>query len=86
MPHVPVRQWVLSLPIPLRLLLAAQPKLVAPVLQVLHRVITRILCSHVIVIVIVTGGGVPPTLASSSQPATVPAVRAQAPRRWARRR
>lgn len=32
--HVPVRQWVLSLPIPLRLLLAAQPKLVTPVLQV----------------------------------------------------
>jgi hypothetical protein len=38
---VPVRQWVLSLPIPLRLLLAAQPKLVTPVLQVVHRVITR---------------------------------------------
>jgi hypothetical protein len=42
-PHVPVRQWVLSLPIPLRLLLAAQPELVAPVLQVVHRVITRCL-------------------------------------------
>jgi len=41
LPHVPVRQWVLSLPIPLRLLLAAQPKLVTPVLQVVHRVITR---------------------------------------------
>jgi len=40
-PHVPVRQWVLSLPIPLRLLLAAQPRLVTPVLQVVHRVITR---------------------------------------------
>jgi len=40
-PHVPVRQWVLSLPIPLRLLLAAQPKLVTPLLQVVHRVITR---------------------------------------------
>ena len=40
-PHVPVRQWVLSLPIPLRLLLAAQPKLVTPVLQVVHRVMTR---------------------------------------------
>jgi hypothetical protein len=40
-PHVPVRQWVLSLPIPLRLLLAAQPTLVTPVLQVVHRVITR---------------------------------------------
>ena len=44
-PHVPVRQWVLiwvmRLPIQLRLLLAAQPKLVTPVLQVVHRVITR---------------------------------------------
>ena len=34
-PHVPVRQWVLiwvmRLPIPLRLLLVAQPKLVTPV-------------------------------------------------------
>jgi hypothetical protein len=28
MPQVPVRQWVLSLPIPLRLLLAAQPELI----------------------------------------------------------
>ena len=42
-PHVPVRQWVLPLPIPLRLLPAAQPKLVTPVLQVVHRVITRFL-------------------------------------------
>lgn len=40
-PHVPMRQWVLSLLIPLRLLLAAQPKLVTLVLQVVHRVITR---------------------------------------------
>ena len=38
---MPVRQWVLALPIPLRLLRAAQPKLVTPVLQVVHRVITR---------------------------------------------
>jgi len=40
-----VRQWVrvcqVRLPIPLRLLLAAQPKLLMPVLQVLHRVNTR---------------------------------------------
>ena len=42
-PHVTVRQWVLSLPIPLRLLLAAQPKLVTPVLQVVHRAIARFL-------------------------------------------
>jgi hypothetical protein len=38
---VPVRQWVLYLLVPLRLLRAAQPKLVTPVLQVVHRVITR---------------------------------------------
>ena len=40
-PHVPVRQWVLSLPIPLRLLLASQPQLLTPVLQVVQRVFTR---------------------------------------------
>ena len=33
--------WLKRLPIPLRLLLAAQPKLVTPVLQIVHRVITR---------------------------------------------
>ncbi len=42
-PHVPVRQWVLSLPIPLRVLLAAQPELVTPVLQVVQRVVARYL-------------------------------------------
>ena len=46
-PHVPVRQWVLSLPIPLRMLLAAQPHLVTPVLQVVHRLITRSLLDQV---------------------------------------
>ena len=40
-PHVPVRQWVLSLPIPLRVLLAAQPELVTPVLQVVQCVLMR---------------------------------------------
>ena len=40
-PRVPVRQWVLSLPISLRLLLAAQPELVTPLLQVVQRVVTR---------------------------------------------
>ena len=40
-PHVPVRQWVLSLPIPLRVLLAARPELVTPVLQVVQRMATR---------------------------------------------
>ncbi|MGK2900324.1 MAG: transposase zinc-binding domain-containing protein, partial [Burkholderiaceae bacterium] len=39
--HVSVRQWVLSLPIALRLLLAAQPELVTPVLHVVQRVVTR---------------------------------------------
>ena len=42
-PPVPVRQWVLSLPIPLRLLLAAQPQLLAPLLHVIHRVIAGFL-------------------------------------------
>ena len=46
-PHAPLRQWVrvcqVRLPIPLRLMLAAQPKLVTPVLQVVHRAITRFL-------------------------------------------
>jgi len=37
---VPLRQWVVSLPIPLRLLLAARTQLVTPV-QVVQRVITR---------------------------------------------
>lgn len=36
-----MRQWALSLPIPLRVLLAAQPELVTPVLQVVQQVITR---------------------------------------------
>lgn len=39
--HVPVRQWVLSLPIPLRVLLAGQPELATPMLQVVQGVITR---------------------------------------------
>jgi hypothetical protein len=40
---VPVRQWVLSLPIPLRYLLAAHPHLLTPVLQVIHRAISTFL-------------------------------------------
>jgi len=40
-PHVPVRQWVLSLPIPMRVLLAVQPELVTPVLHVVQRVVMR---------------------------------------------
>jgi len=42
-PRVPVRQWVLSLPIPLRYLLAAHPRLITPVLQVIHRAISTFL-------------------------------------------
>ena len=38
---MPVRQRAHFLPIPLRLLLTAQPKLLTPVLQVVHPVITR---------------------------------------------
>jgi len=34
-PHVPVRQWVVSFPIPLRHLFATQPQLLSPVLQVI---------------------------------------------------
>jgi hypothetical protein len=45
-PHPAVRQWVLALPIPLRLPLAARPKLVTPVLQVVHHAITRFLLEH----------------------------------------
>jgi len=42
-PHVPVRQWVLSRPIALRWLLAAQPELVT---QVLHLCAWCIAWSH----------------------------------------
>ena len=41
--RVPVRQWVLSHPIPLRILLAADKQLLAAVLQVVHRVIATFL-------------------------------------------
>ena len=42
-PHVPVRQWVLSFPIPLRYLLAAHPHLLSPVLQVINRALSTFL-------------------------------------------
>ena len=38
-PRVPVRQWVLSFPIPLRSLFAVHPELLAPVLRIIQRVI-----------------------------------------------
>jgi ribosomal protein S27E len=41
--RVPVRQWVLSLPIPLRILFAARPQLLTPLLQIVHRVIATFL-------------------------------------------
>jgi len=43
MPRVPVRQWVLSFPIPLRILLAAHPDLLSALLQIIHRVIAGFL-------------------------------------------
>ncbi len=42
-PQVPARQWVLSFPISLRILFAAHPQLLTPVLQIIHRVIARFL-------------------------------------------
>ncbi|MFM7549659.1 MAG: transposase [Cyanobacteriota bacterium] len=42
-PRVPVRQWMLSFPIPLRILLAAHHELLTPVLGIVHRVITGFL-------------------------------------------
>jgi hypothetical protein len=40
---VPVRQWVLSFPIALRILFAAHPELLAPVLRIVHRAIAGFL-------------------------------------------
>ncbi len=39
-PQVPVRQWVVSFPIPFRHLFATQPQLLSPVLQVIHRALS----------------------------------------------
>ncbi len=39
----PVRQWVLSLPIPLRLLLARYPRELSKVMQIIHRAISHTL-------------------------------------------
>jgi len=35
----PVRQWVLSFPVPLRFLFASKPEAIGPVLGIVHRVI-----------------------------------------------
>ena len=45
-PRVPVRQWVLSFPIPLRILLAAHPELLSALLQIIHRVIASFLINN----------------------------------------
>jgi hypothetical protein len=42
-PQVPVRQWVLSFPIGLRILFAARPELLTAVLRLIHRVIAGFL-------------------------------------------
>ena len=42
-PRVPVRQWVLSFPIPLGVLIAAHPELLTPLLRIIHRVIAGFL-------------------------------------------
>jgi hypothetical protein len=42
-PRVPVRQWVVSFPIPLRVLFAAHPEVLTPVLHIVHRAITGFL-------------------------------------------
>jgi ribosomal protein S27E len=42
-PRVAARQWVLSFPIPLRILFAAHPELLSSVLQIIHRVIATFL-------------------------------------------
>ena len=39
-PRVPVRQWVMSFPIPLRHLFATHPPLLSPVLQVIRRTLS----------------------------------------------
>ena len=44
LPQVPVRQWVLSFPIPLRSLFAIHRDLITPVLRIIHRAIN----SHLI--------------------------------------
>ena len=42
-PRVPVRQWVVSFPIPLRYLFATQPPLLSPALQVINRALSTFL-------------------------------------------
>jgi hypothetical protein len=39
LPHQPMRQWVLSVPFPLRFLFASQPKVMGQVLSIVYRAI-----------------------------------------------
>jgi hypothetical protein len=39
LPHQPMRQWVLSVPYPLRLLLASQPAVMGQVLGIVYRTV-----------------------------------------------
>jgi hypothetical protein len=39
LPHAPMRQWVLSVPFPLRFLFATRPKIMGEVLSIVYRVI-----------------------------------------------
>ena len=43
----PVRQWVLSVPVPLRFLFASKPEAIGPVLAIVHRVIAGWLADQV---------------------------------------
>jgi len=46
LPLVPVRQFVLTLPVPLRLVLAARPGLLGPAPGVVHRLLARYLAAR----------------------------------------
>ena len=39
LPHEPMRQWVLSVPFPLRFLFASQPAIISKVLSIVYRTI-----------------------------------------------
>ena len=41
-PRVPVRQWVLSFPIPIGYLFPAYPRLLSPVSQIIHNAISPV--------------------------------------------
>jgi len=45
-PDQPMRQWVLSVPYPLRLLFAREPKILSDVLGIVHRAISSFLIKH----------------------------------------